>query len=190
MKPDEKYMPRDKSDLNFVPLNLKGPFNPSENGWLPIISGEKPTATISRSSQNSIFTPNAVISPLVGTQVSTLPNGASVGMIPNPNLLPDENNENELFSYNKKREVIDEEFSSINIEDILKEINYEFAEFTDTEEYRGNSNPKINEIFKCIQNGNPAIISTFKAYRIPVPVYTILIKKIISVSLEHCKSKE
>lgn len=186
MKPDEKYMPRGSKDLNFVPLNLKGPFNPKDNGWMPIINGENQTASISSNTQNSIFTPNAVIRPFVGTQVSTLPSGVTSGMIPNPNLLPNEDSENELFSYNKKREYTDEEYASINIEEILREINYEFTEFTDTDEYRGASNNKINEIFKCIQNGNPAVMSTFKAYRMPCPVYTVLIKKIISVTLEHC----
>lgn len=183
MRPDVKYMPRDTRDLNFVPLHLKGPLNPTENGWMPVINEDNLTASIAENTSESIFSASSAVRKYVGNQLATLPNGI------NPNLLPNENMSDELFSYNKKRKDISIDLSLINIEEILREINYEFSEFTDNDDYRGACNSKINDIYKSIQNGYPAIISTFKAYKMPAPIYTILVKKIISVTLEHCKKE-
>ena len=44
---------------------------------------------------------------------------------------------------------------------------------------------KIDDIFECIKTDNSAILSTLKAYRMPLPIASLIIKKIIKITLEH-----
>ena len=55
--------------------------------------------------------------------------------------------------------------------------------------YRDDKSKEIDSIFKKIEENHGAIISTLKAYRIPYPIISLLVKKIIKITLEH-SSKE
>ena len=44
---------------------------------------------------------------------------------------------------------------------------------------------EIDEIFESIKTNNSHIFSTLKAYRIPLPIASLIIKKIIKITLEH-----
>ncbi|MGL5151144.1 MAG: hypothetical protein ACRC7N_11300 [Clostridium sp.] len=188
MKPDQKYMPRDRSDLNFAPINLESPFHPSENGWMPVISlkDDMPHAEISNSSSD-IFSPNVAINPYnlsikdANNPFDTIPNGPS----PNSNLYPNEEPNNELYSYNKNRELYLSSIESIFIEELLSDIDYNYDEFND--DLNRACNSKLNTIFKTIQDECPAIMKTLKSYKVPYPIAKILVKKIINISLENCE---
>ncbi|MBS5885943.1 hypothetical protein [Clostridium sp.] len=51
--------------------------------------------------------------------------------------------------------------------------------------YRDDKSKEIDSIFKKIEENHGAIISTLKAYRIPYPIISLLVKKIIKITLEH-----
>ena len=57
--------------------------------------------------------------------------------------------------------------------------------------YRGGEESTLNEvdtIFNIIKGDN-SIVDTFKAYNIPAPIYNLVIKKIIYVTLENLRGK-
>ena len=51
--------------------------------------------------------------------------------------------------------------------------------------YRDDKSKEIDSIFKKIEENHGAVISTLKAYRIPYPIISLLVKKIIKITLEH-----
>ena len=51
--------------------------------------------------------------------------------------------------------------------------------------YRNEKSKEIDGIFNKIEENHGAIISTLKAYRIPYPIISLLVKKIIKITLEH-----
>ncbi|WP_195429379.1 hypothetical protein [Clostridium sp. D46t1_190503_E9] len=51
--------------------------------------------------------------------------------------------------------------------------------------YRDDKSKEIDSIFKKIEENHGAIISTLKAYRVPHPIISLLVKKIIKITLEH-----
>ena len=87
--------------------------------------------------------------------------------------------------------------SNINNRDFIEEpIHMELLRNLNFENYlnngyRGESINQLDEvdrIFSIVKSDN-SIIDTFKAYNIPRPIYELIIKKIISLSLENLSNK-
>lgn len=70
----------------------------------------------------------------------------------------------------------------INPVDILRNFDLSIYEEDSRDSY---SNKEIDEIFEDLKNNNPGIFSTLKAYRVPYPIATLLVKKIIKITLKH-----
>ena len=56
---------------------------------------------------------------------------------------------------------------------------------------RGSSNDAttVDKIFRNIEDNNDELLETFKSYKIPYPMTTLVIKKIITASLDYCKEE-
>ncbi len=68
--------------------------------------------------------------------------------------------------------------------------NLDFESYLDTE-YRGDEESKIKDIdriFNIIKD-DKSIVDTLKAYNLPKPIYDLIIKKIIKLTLENSKYK-
>ena len=105
---------------------------------------------------------------------------------PNENILnnefPSEPSSNDLFSYNTTDfRNISYYLPLINPLDILR--NFNLSLYDDSRDSA--SNKEIDEIFESIKTNNSHIFSTLKAYRIPLPIASLIIKKIIKITLEH-----
>lgn len=99
------------------------------------------------------------------------------------NEFPSEPASDDLYSYNTNdSRNISYYLPSVNPLDILR--NFDFS-LSDDDSRDSASNKEIDEIFECIKTNNSAILSTLKAYRIPLPIASLLIKKIIKTTLEH-----
>lgn len=106
---------------------------------------------------------------------------------PNENILnnefPSETSSDNLYSYNTNdSRNISYYLPSINPLDILR--NFDLS-FSGDDSRDSVSNKEIDDIFECIKTDNSAILSTLKAYRIPLPIASLIIKKIIKITLEH-----
>lgn len=106
---------------------------------------------------------------------------------PNQNMLnnefPSETASDDLYSYNTNdSRNISYYLPSINPLDILR--NFDLS-FSDDDSRDSVSNKEIDAIFECIKTDNSAILSTLKSYRIPLPIASLIIKKIIKITLEH-----
>ena len=106
---------------------------------------------------------------------------------PNENILnnefPSETSSDNLYSYNTNdSRNVSYYLPSINPLDILR--NFDLS-FSGDDSRDSVSNKEIDDIFECIKTDNSAILSTLKAYRIPLPIASLIIKKIIKITLEH-----
>ena len=98
------------------------------------------------------------------------------------NEFPSEPSSNDLFSYNTTDfKNISYYLPVINPLDILR--NFNLSLYDDSRDSA--SNKEIDEIFESIKTNNSHIFSTLKAYRIPLPIASLIIKKIIKITLEH-----
>ena len=99
------------------------------------------------------------------------------------NEFPSETSSDNLYSYNTNdSRNISYYLPSINPLDILR--NFDLS-FSGDDSRDSVSNKEIDDIFECIKTDNSAILSTLKAYRIPLPIASLIIKKIIKITLEH-----
>ena len=99
------------------------------------------------------------------------------------NEFPSETSSDNLYSYNTNdSRNISYYLPSINPLDILR--NFDLS-FSGDDSRDSVSNKEIDDIFKCIKTDNSAILYTLKAYRIPLPIASLIIKKIIKITLEH-----
>lgn len=96
---------------------------------------------------------------------------------------PSEPASEDLYSYNTNdSRNIGYYLPSVNPLDILR--NFDLS-LSDDDSRDSVSNKEIDAIFECIKTDNSAILSTLKAYRIPLPIASLIIKKIIKITLEH-----
>ena len=96
------------------------------------------------------------------------------------NEFPSEPSSNDLFSYNTTDfRNISYYLPLINPLDILR--NFNLSLYDDSRDSA--SNKEIDEIFESIKTNNSHIFSTQKAYRIPLPIASLIIKKIIKITL-------
>ena len=97
---------------------------------------------------------------------------------------PSEVSSEDLYSYNTKQSNLRNTYhtDTVNPLDILRNFDLSFSEF-DTREKA--SSKEIDAIFDYISSSCPSILGTFKSYRMPYPIATLLIKKIIKATLNN-----
>ncbi|AYE33488.1 hypothetical protein [Clostridium septicum] len=117
-------------------------------------------------------------------------------------LYPSEVPSDELYSYNKTgsckaNRVVDipstlsENLNSKFNEDlthmnILKDFDFSMD---DSSDLRSSNCSNIDKIFKEIEDNHSGILGTFKAYRMPYPISSLIVKKVIKLSLEYSKKE-
>ena len=119
------------------------------------------------------------------SQTGASKTGASTAL--NPKVDNSYNSFEKLNDYMKTYEISGVIRSDKEIEDpphmeILRELDLG-SEYDSI--YRDDKSKEIDSIFKKIEENHGAIISTLKAYRIPYPIISLLVKKIIKITLEH-----
>lgn len=200
-------------DLKFMPLNLKEPFKSKDSSWAPCINLDIPTNYMtnnfflplpefqlsqglnSQSNLNDMSQLNTNYSnfsnPSTYQSNNNIENISSNLNNNNTNykgeLYPSETLEDELYSYNTND--INNSNRDINTLihlDILRDFDLSL-DLDIKSNTRSDSGEAIDEIFEAIKSNNNDLIETLNSYKIPYPISSLLIKKIITLSLNHCK---
>ncbi|MGG7176640.1 hypothetical protein ACQPU1_03530 [Clostridium paraputrificum] len=124
-------------------------------------------------------------------------------------LFPDESNSNTLYSYNNTNENSNETQNinnskpnksnnmnntstnqndinrSPNPIDLLRDFDLDLDE--DVDLVRNCCNGHINKIYKEIEQDSPGVLSLLEAYNIPRPMGKLIIRRVIKISVNHCK---
>ncbi len=96
---------------------------------------------------------------------------------------PSEDSGDELYSYNSNTTMGPANPNNlITPTEVLRNIDFSLDDMDSRKSY---SNKDIDAIFNSIQEKNPSIFSALKAYRVPYPIATLLIKKVIQSSLDY-----
>ena len=96
---------------------------------------------------------------------------------------PSEDSGDELYSYNSNTTIGPANPNNlITPTEVLRNIDFSLDDMDSRKSY---SNKDIDAIFNSIQEKNPSIFSALKAYRVPYPIATLLIKKVIQSSLDY-----
>lgn len=199
-------------DLKFIPLNLQEPFSSKNSPWFPLINFNSDSYGNMRSDNKVNFTPpdsSAGINSNLVTipQISILPEpklNSSNPMIstdktnnglnnnPTTNTLenPSAVNKDELHCYgtpsskcppNDINNEMDTEPVHMNI---LRNFDFSLDSSYDTRDCYQN---EVDKIFKRIKEDNGSIWGTLKAYRVPTPISSLIIKQVIKLTIKYCK---
>ena len=164
---EEKCKKKTSNNSNLNNPNLStGNVNNTKNGI-------NNNASMNNASMNNASMNNASMNNASTNNASTNNNGMSNNGI-----------DTDVQSNINKRDFIEE---PIHME-LLRNLNFENYL---NNGYRGESINQLDEvdrIFSIVKSDN-SIIDTFKAYNIPRPIYELIIKKIISLSLENLSNK-
>lgn len=212
--PFKLKVPFDSSSTGLVPVVLS--CDSSINSSANVFSTLMPTNLIPMQLDNQLGVPavnrvssfnNMPIKPAGNPNKDT-----TLAPIVNPDgslLYPDETPEDELYSYNNNstfinNTIINEKPSNSTEKDttknnikstnlsqvptpseVLRHLNLTLEDDIDLE--RKSYDKKINKIYKHIEEDCPGIIKVLCEYNIPEPIYKLLLKKTIKLSLNHCK---
>ena len=193
---------QNKDDLNFIPLNIKGPLTPGSSKFPRVMNMDG--ISIGTNSNNiflnfSSITPSNVVnnlksnSPLIPYPNSipeleydntlldnTIPNNISEEMIS-----PAQVSEDDLFSYNESN--FDNNYfkNTVDHMELLRALGISIEDFGIYDRGKKSDN-RIDEVFKDLEENYKGVIATMRTYRIPYPIAKLLIKRIIEVSLKNC----
>ena len=98
---------------------------------------------------------------------------------------PNEVDDSALYSYNKPMLNPGVKLPVVNPIDILRNLDTENIEISDSLNRGFEKSNEIQNIFKKIEANDTIVLATMKAYRIPYPIAKLLIKKIIKATLEY-----
>jgi hypothetical protein len=202
MNPSQKYMPNnrnitDEDDIKLVPfINDRQPpptdqsnFAMSTTGWIPVYFFNPPQAG------NTMWS---------GMQTST--GGASKGVpspspfngalpiLPNMNSIPNEDidnnnsalNSEKFYTFNPLATPSNRELP--NIIELLSNFDLDLDE--DVDLVRNCSDKGIDRIYEKIEKNHPEIFALVRAYNIPYPIFKLLIRRVIKLSVNYCKKEE
>lgn len=202
-------------DLQFIPLNIKEPFKSEDSSWAPYINIDVETENMTnnffiglpnlKTKQGFTTLPSINANPILpypSDNSNTSSDDISENIQPNmKNIIeenefyPSESLNNELYSYNDdtKNETIDmsmNRFSS-NLPhlDILRDFDLSMDYDIPTNTRACCQNDEVDKIFKSIEENNSGLLNTLKSYRIPYPISTLIIKKIIKLTLSYSKKE-
>ncbi len=194
---------QNKDDLNFIPLNIKGPLTPGSSKFPLVMNMDG--ISIGTNSNNiflnfSSITPSNMVSNLK-TNSPLIPYPSSIpeleydsnlldGTIPNSNiseeiLSPTELSEDDLYSYNES--TFDNNYfkNTVDHMELLRTLGISIEDF-DLSNRGKKCDSHLDDVFKDIEENYKGIIATMRTYRIPYPITKLLIKRIIEVSLKNC----
>lgn len=200
-------------DFKFVPLRVREPFASRDSNWLPLINLGSPTlvndiasnfrTTFDMPMMSSQLNKNLAM-PDLNVMRTYGGEEKSSGESSEGNLEDMfEGVGEEIYSYNNASNVYCENFMPVNqvdardIDDLddfeeaphmqlIREIDL----YTDNDVYQRGIDKQIDKIFKEIKEKNAYVISTLKAYKIPMPIIGVLVKKIIKTSIDDSKKEK
>ncbi|MDR5586583.1 MULTISPECIES: hypothetical protein [Clostridium] len=174
MKPDKKYMNikcNNDFDYNFMPLQNIFNFRCNHSSLTPLFKVN-----------NSLF--------------DNEPDHNFRGDINSSDLFPDETVESELYCYvnelnenchTKNHAIKEENPSELTPDKILRGFDLDLNENEDLE--RAKPDNDVNRIYLRIEKNNPNILNTLLRYGIPYPMARMIIKRIITLSLQYCEKR-
>lgn len=218
MNSDKNKNVKKDDDLIFVPLNIKEPFSQCNSSWTPAINFDK--SNVNNLTNNFFIglppvigsncdlklpeptlipkplTPYPKVSDELNSELNTYdkPLQPSMEKIGESDLkYPSEISEEELYSYNEIEQVkrFDEEIESNPPHlELLRSFDFSMDEVNNN--IRGSHDSTVDTIYENILKSNNGVLSALKAYRIPYPIATLIIKRIIKLTLQnlpdsHCK---
>lgn len=193
MNPSKKYMPNnrnitDEDDIKLVPFNTsrptppnnQSPFSMSTTGWIPVYFFNNPAFNN--------------MGPGIGDNMANpLPiNGfANFPNLPNMNMnKPDNTDTTNSTSTSEKfypySPLINPDNRELpNIIQLLSDFDLDLDE--DVDLVRNCSDKSIDKIYEKIEKNHPEIFALVKAYNIPCPIFKLLIRRVIKISMNYCK---
>lgn len=188
-------------DLKFVPLSLEEPFKSKLQNWNPISN------SISNPMTNNFgigMTFNFPYSNIENINLSRDKLSCRQPLVMPPMLQESSNfrsidtnlesainsntflNSDTLYCYNSDvKDFWENTPDSYPLpSDILRAFDFSL-DFDELDNPRDTSSDNLDSIFKNIENSNSSIFGTLKAYKIPYPIATLLIKRIIKLTLTY-----
>lgn len=192
-------------DLNFIPLDLSEPFKSKDSSWVPFINIDAETETMTNNffiglpnlQTNNGFTPLPSINttpilpyPSTVPIISTSGPNSSLNIPPkNTNNIIDENElypsetlEDELYSYNTNTPRDNSFENELLHLDILREFDLSIGSDI-INSTRGIND--IDRIFNNIKENDGGLLGALKAYNIPYPIASSIIKKTIKSAITN-----
>lgn len=140
---------------------------------------------------NNAFNPNNNTNPNNNLNLNNTPNQNNNfnpnNIIDENELYPSEGPQDELYSYNtdnNNNNNMNRSIDNLIHLDILRDFDLSLDSDITTDN-RDDSNITIDKVFNDIEDNNNGLLSTLKSYRMPYPIATLVIKKIIKATLDH-----
>ena len=194
---------QNKDDLNFIPLDIKGPLTPGSSKFPLVMNMDG--ISIGTNSNNiflnfSSITPSNIVSNLK-TNSPLIPYPSSIPELEYDNTLLDDNipdinineellsstqlSEDDLYSYNESTFDTNYFKNTVDHMELLRTLGISIEDF-DLYDRGKKCDSHIDKVFKDIEENYKGIIATMRTYRIPYPIAKLLIKRIIEISLKNC----
>ncbi|MBB6624425.1 hypothetical protein [Clostridium gasigenes] len=201
-------------DLTFIPLNIKEPFKSKDSSWVPCMDVDANNMTNNFFIGLPDLQTTQDFNPLPNMNTNPVP--LYPATIPTPSIYSSDNNttnnnstptniadkdelypselpalpqlpESELYNYTEDTN-IDRFTNALTHLDILRDFDLSINSDI-TNDTRCCSSDDIDKIFNDMEKNNNGVLSTLKSYKIPYPIATLIIKKIIKLTLDYSREE-
>lgn len=201
-------------DLKFIPLNLNEPFKSKDSSWAPFINIDVETENMTNNFFISLpdLQTNNGLTPLPSVNANPIlpyptTNPSMNGLnnnydnmdlnnnlnIPPDNtnnisdeneLYPSETSKDELYSYNTNSSGNNSNRDTLTHLDILRDFDLSLdSDIIDTTS--GYRSDDIDRIFNNIEENNGDLLCALKAYNVPYPIASLILKKTIKSAINN-----
>ncbi|PRR82792.1 hypothetical protein [Clostridium vincentii] len=198
MNPSKKYMPNnrnitDEDDIKLVPFNTgrqplsndQLPGNMTPMGWIPVYAFDNPPTNAIGSSMNNGMGPGISIGSDPSTGTGSGPS-TELGTELNKNSTNGTLTPETYYPYTPSNPSLAPSSRDLpNIIQLLSDFDLDLDE--DVDLVRNCSDKSIDKIYDKIEKKHPEICALVKAYNIPHPIFKLLIRRVIKISLNYCK---
>jgi len=214
MNPSQKYMPNitDEDDIKLVPFNTNrqtpsnenAPFTMSTTGWIPVyFLNNPPFNSIGPSMGNMMpnmssgmgnMMPNMSsgmgnMSPLMGDNMTspiTMNGSEGLPNLPNMNTTNSTLSKEDFYTYTPYNPLMNQSNRELpNIIELLSNFDLDLDE--DIDLARNCADKSIDKVYEKIEKNHPEIFALVRAYNIPCPIFKLLIRRIIKLSINYQK---
>lgn len=209
MNPSKKYMPNnrnltDEDDIKLVPFNPNRQTSPNgespmamstTTGWIPVYffndisAGTVPPGMMSPGIGVPGIGSPAIGSPGIGSPGMTSPftlSGSS--SLPNLPTINDTNGTTGDSTSQNPYYYTPINSSNRDLPNIIQLLsNFDLDLDEDVDLARNCSDKSIDKIYEKIEKKHPEIFALVKAYNIPCPIFKLLIRRVIKISMNYCK---